>query len=228
MTVVLLAAGYGTRLSERLFDLPKPLVPLLGKPLLAHVLDRVFSIQPTHVLVVTGHRSAEIERFLGAFPVTTVHNREYWRENGVSLLCAQPFIRERFVLAMADHLVDPALYRAAARCDSLGLCIDRTPSLICQQNDATRVWVEKNSVQKIGKDLSEWNALDTGVFSLTPQVCDTLRGLSTHGRFTITQAMRTLIARGHTIQALDVSQRFWADIDTPEDLHEVEALLRSP
>lgn len=227
MTVVLLAAGYGTRLSERLFDLPKPLVPLFGKPLLAHVLDRVFSIQPTQVLVVTGHRSAEIERFLRAFPVKTVRNREYWRENGLSLLCAQPFIRERFVLAMADHLVDPALYRAAASCDSLGLCIDRTPSLICQQNDATRVWVEKSSVQKIGKDLSKWNALDTGVLSLTPEVFDTLQELSTQERFTIAQAMCTLIARGHTIQALDVSKRFWADIDTPEDLHEVEALLRS-
>jgi 1L-myo-inositol 1-phosphate cytidylyltransferase len=226
MTVVLLAAGYGARLSERLLGFPKPLVPILGKPLLAHVLDRVFSIRPSRIVVVTGYWHIEIERFLKAFPVKTVHNCEYWRENGVSLLRARPFVHKKFILAMADHLVEPALYRAAAECTSFGLCIDRTPSLTCQQNDATRVWVEKDSVHKIGKDLSEWNALDTGVFSLTPEVFDVLQELSAQESCTITEGVRALIARGHTIRALDVSGKFWADIDTIEDLKEIERLLR--
>lgn len=223
MTIVLLAAGYGRRLGCS--DRPKPLIVLKGKPLLAHVLERVFSVNPDRVLVVTGSGHEQLKRFLQKFSVEVVRNPEPWRENGSSLLCVQPHVRERFIVAMGDHLVDPVFYRRASEYEGLGLCVDRTPSLHCQQNDATRVWVEKDFITKIGKDLSEWNALDTGVFALTPKVFDVLREFSTEKSFTITQAIQRVIARGHAVRALDLSGRFWADIDTPEDLHEVESLL---
>lgn len=225
MTIVLLAAGYGRRLG---YTTPKPLVALWGKPLLAHVLERVFSVQPGRVIVVTGASYDTLEGVLKKFSVEIVRNHEPWRENGSSLLCVQHHVRDRFVLAMGDHLVDPALYQAAAGCEGVGLCVDRAPTLRCQQNDATRVWVEHGSVIKIGKDLSAWNALDTGVFALTPEVFDVLREISTEQSFTITQTIQRWIARGRILRALDVSGRFWADIDTPEDLREVEALTRTP
>ncbi|MCX8103114.1 MAG: NTP transferase domain-containing protein [Candidatus Bipolaricaulota bacterium] len=223
MIVVLLAAGYGKRLG--CLDLPKPLIPLEGKPLLAHVLERVFSVNPNRVLVVTGHGHEKLEKFLRKCSVEIVRNPTPWRENGASLLCAQSLVRERFILAMSDHIVDPIFYRKASQCKGFGLCVDRTPALRCQQNDATRVWVEKDFVTKIGKDLSEWNALDTGVFALTPKIFDVLHELSTERSFTITQAIQRLIAQGHVVHALDLSGKFWADIDTPEDLREIESLL---
>lgn len=221
MTIVLLAAGYGRRLG----DTPKPLAALWGKPLLAHVLERVFSVQPDRVVVVTGASYDTLEGFLRKCSVEIVRNREPWRENGSSLLCVQHHVRDRFVLAMGDHLVDPVLYQTAAACEGVGLCVDRAPTLRCQQNDATRVWVERGSVIKIGKDLSEWNALDTGVFALTPEIFEVLRELSQRASFTITHAVQRWIARGRMLRALDVSGRFWADIDTPEDLREVEAFF---
>ncbi len=37
--LVILAGGKGTRLKERLGDLPKPMIPIAGKPLLEHQVE---------------------------------------------------------------------------------------------------------------------------------------------------------------------------------------------
>lgn len=52
ISVILLAAGKGTRMNS---DLPKVLHPLAGVPLLAHALDAARSIEPERVVLVTGH-----------------------------------------------------------------------------------------------------------------------------------------------------------------------------
>ena len=51
LEVVALAAGAGTRMRSRL---PKVLHPLAGRPLLAHVLDTAFRLEPDNVHVVVG------------------------------------------------------------------------------------------------------------------------------------------------------------------------------
>jgi len=37
--LIILAGGKGTRLKDRLGDLPKPMIPIAGKPLLEHQVD---------------------------------------------------------------------------------------------------------------------------------------------------------------------------------------------
>ena len=38
MKVVILAGGFGTRLSEYTNEIPKPMVPIGGKPILEHII----------------------------------------------------------------------------------------------------------------------------------------------------------------------------------------------
>lgn len=52
LSIIILAAGQGTRMHS---DLPKVLQPLAGKPLLAHVLDTSGKLAATDVCVVYGH-----------------------------------------------------------------------------------------------------------------------------------------------------------------------------
>jgi len=62
LTVIILAAGQGTRMRS---DLPKVLQPLAGKPLLAHVLDTAQQLGADDVCVVYGHGGDVVP---GAFP----------------------------------------------------------------------------------------------------------------------------------------------------------------
>ena len=52
LSVIILAAGQGTRMRS---DLPKVLQPLAGQPLLGHVLETAESLGPDDVCVVYGH-----------------------------------------------------------------------------------------------------------------------------------------------------------------------------
>ena len=101
-------------------DWPKPLIALNGRPLLGHVLARLARIRPRpgRVIIVTGYKHELVERFLQAerlpLELVTLVNREYRKENGYSLLQAAPLLQGPFLLAMADHVVDPEVYARAA------------------------------------------------------------------------------------------------------------------
>jgi glucose-1-phosphate thymidylyltransferase len=59
--IVLPVAGFGTRLRPQTWTKPKPLVSVAGKPMLAHVLDRVLPLDPAKVVFITGFLGDQIE-----------------------------------------------------------------------------------------------------------------------------------------------------------------------
>ena len=59
MKLIILAAGYATRLYPLTLNQPKPLLPVAGKPMIQHVLDNVATIKEIdHVYVVTNAKFA--------------------------------------------------------------------------------------------------------------------------------------------------------------------------
>jgi glucose-1-phosphate thymidylyltransferase len=59
--VILPVAGFGTRLRPHTWSKPKPLVPVAGKPMLEHVLDRVMEANPEKLVFITGYLGDQIE-----------------------------------------------------------------------------------------------------------------------------------------------------------------------
>ncbi|MGL5002512.1 MAG: NTP transferase domain-containing protein, partial [Casimicrobium sp.] len=57
LSIIVLAAGKGTRMKSRL---PKVLQPLAGRPLLAHSLDAAAALKPEKTVVVIGHGADEV------------------------------------------------------------------------------------------------------------------------------------------------------------------------
>ena len=69
--VIILAAGKGTRMAS---DLPKPLHPIAGKPMVSHVLSAVASISADRTIVVTApEMEADIVPAIGAAEVILQH-----------------------------------------------------------------------------------------------------------------------------------------------------------
>ena len=57
MKVIILAAGYATRLWPLTLDKPKPLLPVVGKPMIEYIIDRVKSLKiVSDIYVVTNTR----------------------------------------------------------------------------------------------------------------------------------------------------------------------------
>jgi len=62
---VILAAGKGTRIAPFSERYPKPVLPIVGKPLIAHQLECLRDLGVRRVLVVIGHLGYEVVRALG-------------------------------------------------------------------------------------------------------------------------------------------------------------------
>ncbi|MFH0961694.1 MAG: bifunctional sugar-1-phosphate nucleotidylyltransferase/acetyltransferase [archaeon] len=63
-TAIVLAAGEGTRLRPITFTRPKPLIPILGKPFISHILENLSKAGIRRAIVVIGYRGEEIRKYL--------------------------------------------------------------------------------------------------------------------------------------------------------------------
>ena len=65
--VVLLAGGYGTRLSEETAERPKPMVEIGGKPILWHIMGKFALHGLTDFTIACGYRGEYIKRYFSEF-----------------------------------------------------------------------------------------------------------------------------------------------------------------
>jgi 1L-myo-inositol 1-phosphate cytidylyltransferase len=232
MQAVILAAGMGSRLQS--LGSPKPLVMLHGKPLIEHVLERLTQAGVDRFVVVTGYDRQILEPALDeiatrrGWVIATAYNPEWQKPNGVSLLSARKLLGPIFLLTMSDHIVDPALTHMvldAAKTDlrpALGVDFDLNNPLV-DMEDVTRVQVAAGAVTRIGKLIETYNGFDTGVFVGNRALLDTLARLHETGKQpSLSEAVQ---AMPEPIMAVDVSGKFWIDIDDPHTFAQAQALL---
>ena len=63
MKVVILAGGFGTRLSEYTALIPKPMVEIGGKPILCHIMDIYSSYGYNEFIVALGYKSQVVKEY---------------------------------------------------------------------------------------------------------------------------------------------------------------------
>ena len=69
MQTVLLAGGYGSRLSEETVRIPKPMVEVAGRPIMLHVMDIYSHWGQQDFIVADGHNGTPLWHFhLGQVP----------------------------------------------------------------------------------------------------------------------------------------------------------------
>ena len=91
LSVVILAAGEGKRMKSRL---PKVLQPLVGRPLLAHVIDTARSLAPDSIQVVYGHGGDQVRAAFAEQPLGWVQQAEQLG-TGHALQQAAPHIADQ-------------------------------------------------------------------------------------------------------------------------------------
>lgn len=108
--VAILAGGMGTRLRERSGDVPKPMVPILGKPVLHHQIELCRKYGFTHIALLVQHRHEKISEYFGdgsAFGITLSYAIEDDpRGTAGALHDALPMLADRFLLLYGDTFMD--------------------------------------------------------------------------------------------------------------------------
>ncbi len=219
---LIIAAGRGSRLKQECDC--KPLYPLAGIPLIERSIRSAMEAGADDFYVVVGYKADEVSSFLSVLAsrlginITTIYNEEWAsRENGFSVLKAQRYLGEPFLLLMSDHLFAPSIASAVVSCgvckDEIALAVDRdidNPNI--DINDVTKVNVCSGKVKAIGKDLIEYNGFDTGVFYCFPAIFSALHKAVSLSDSSLSAAVK-LMADNAKVKAVDVSGSFWIDVD---------------
>ncbi len=63
MKIIILAGGFGTRISEYTDTIPKPMVQIGGKPMLWHIMNLYAQYKYKNFLVALGHKGEQIKKY---------------------------------------------------------------------------------------------------------------------------------------------------------------------
>ena len=233
MKCLIIAAGQGTRLKSK--DEVKPLVPLLGVPLIERVIRSAIEGRADEFVVITGCEGEQVSKFLQQLAkrlnvvITLIQNDDWQKENGFSVLKARDVMEEPFLLLMADHLFDPAIIRSLQE-ETLNegevllvVDTDKNNPLI-DMEDVTKVHIKDGYILNIGKTIDDFNGFDTGIFLCTPAIFEALeRACKIHNETTLSAAIRVL---AENKQAKSVQTRgFWIDVDDEKAHQKAEKTL---
>ena len=230
---LILAAGNGSRLRQK--GLSKPLVPILGIPLIERAIRSAMEAGTDDFYVVTGYQSDRVRDFLQrlakrlAIRITPLLNDDWEKENGLSVLKAREVLHEPFLLLMADHLFDPGLASALTTHSQLdgeiALVVDSNiHNPLVDMDDVTRVKTVNGKICAIGKGITDFNGFDTGIFLCSSAIFRALeQNGGKDGDTALSGAIRTLAQEGR-VQAISANG-FWIDVDDPRAFKRAEKAL---
>ncbi|HDY87862.1 MAG TPA: hypothetical protein ENH82_07075, partial [bacterium] len=233
MKCLIIAAGQGTRLKTK--GEVKPLVRLLGVPLIERVIRTAMQSGVHEFYVVTGYQGGKVGSFLKQLAkrlniaVTIIHNEDWEKENGVSVLKAKDAMTEPFLLLMADHLFDTAIIRSlqgrALNEGEVILAVDTDKNNpLVDIEDVTKGRIRNGHILNIGKTIDDFNGFDTGFFLCTPAIFEALeRACKIHNDTTLSAAIRDLAEDKHAKSVQ--TKGFWIDVDDKNAYQKAEKTL---
>lgn len=226
MRAVILAAGDGGRLGDHTVRTPKPLVQLNGRPLISYTLDALRDAGISSATIVLGYKADQVQTKLRHDPhglrLSFALNPRYYGGSSVSLRAARQHVDdEPFLLVMSDHVLSAGIIAALMEAYEPGgpslLAVDSSPWPADYVDEATRVSFDAatGQIHAIGKQISQWQALDTGAFLMGPEIWDAVAAAPPDCE--LSPICSVLLERGRFF-AVDATGHPWYDIDTGDDL----------
>jgi len=113
----ILCGGLGTRLRPLTDNIPKPMVPVNGKPFLEYLLVQLKENGIKEVILMTGYLGEQISQFFGdgaslGLRIKYSHGPAEW-DTGRRLIEAKPLLNDHFLLLYSDNFVAFNLERLA-------------------------------------------------------------------------------------------------------------------
>jgi len=228
---VVLAGGLGTRLYPITKTIPKPMVPILGRPFLDHMLEMLATQGFEEVVLLTGYLGKQIREHVGdgsRFGLSIRYRQESGQllGTGGALREAVHLLRSWFFLIYGDSFL-PLDYADAARAFHTG----GTQALMVVLGSAAGVDVVPNvrlddngrivSYRKGGG--SGYAHVDAGVLVLRREVVSLVLK---EGPCSLEQETYPRLAVAGDLLAYPASQRFY-DIGTPAGVEEFSDYLRA-
>ena len=216
---MILAAGRGERMRPLTDRLPKPLLPVAGKPLIVHLIDRLRAAGFERIVINVSYLGALIEQTLGdgsehGVVLTYSHEQDGPLETGGGIRQALPLLdRHQFLVVNGDIWTDFPFAR-------LAMTPPGNAHLVLVPNPPHHP--DGDFVLANGQVRNDGGARLTfsGIAIYRPALFAHLAP----GRFALAPLLRAAMARGEV--SGEVYHGGWEDIGTPARLTALDARLR--
>ncbi len=227
MQTVILAAGRGTRMGALTESIPKPMLPILGKPILQYQIENL-PRGVDEVILVVGYFGSVIQQYFGGdFDGRRILYVEQEELNGTAgaLWTAKSILKERFLVMNGDDICMPEDIAACASSPDWAMLVQKVDDV----GSAGKVVVDKRGcvadilekeVHNGGHGLANtanFFLLDMRIFDYTP--------VYRPGSTTEFGLPQTIVQAAKNIPIHPVEAHSIIRITEPDDLKKAEELL---
>ena len=208
-TVVILAAGQGTRMKS---DLPKVLHRIAGKPMLQHVIDTARDLAPERIVVVHGHGGARVREAIVDENLAWVEQTQQLGTGHAVEQALDALVGDTTLVLYGDVPLITALTleRLLVKREQADLCVltaeleDPTGyGRILRQGDEVTAIVEEKDATEQQRRIREIN---TGIMAFRTELLrDCIRKLdndNAQGEFYLTDCVAIARQAGHRVAAV--------------------------
>ncbi len=229
---IILAAGRGTRMGDMTREIPKPMLPIHGRPMLDHILERLSSAGITRFLIVIGYHGEVIaEHLKESSRAVTLVRQDPVNGTGSGALLGKNFAgSEPFLLTYGDILCEPNEY---VRAINILVHDPEVAAAVAVKTvddpwQGAAVYEENGRISRMvekpprGTSTTHWNS--AGFYIFRPVLFDYLARLqpSPRGEYELTSALDSMLTDGLEL-CISAVAGAWRDVGRPEDLAAVNA-----
>ncbi len=233
MKAIILAAGKGIRLEPITHTRPKPLIPVMNKPLLYHALDAIKNAGINDIFIVVSYLKEKIIEAIENYKAKNRVNiriveQEAPLGTGHAVKILEQYVNEPFILVYGDLYIDKKVLKKIMerKPPVMGLTRVENPreyGVVVTRDDYIIDIIEKPSYEPPS------NTINAGVYYLTPEIFHYLDKIkkSPRGEYEITDALKLMIKDNVKLGYMILGKDEWFEIGRPWDILSIhETLLR--
>ena len=219
MQCVILAAGEGSRMRPLTSSRPKVMLPLVGKPMLEHLIRNVKEAGIKEIIIVVGYKEEAIREYFGdgrsfGVSITYVVQRKQLG-TADALRTAEPFITDTFLMLNGDMVIEIGDLQKICRTEAPVMAVTTTN----HPQDFGVVTLSKGKIASLEEKSPnpKSDIINAGAYLFGTEIFETLRKVSpsSRGEYELTDALMDYIAEERlTAHPLLV----WMDVGYPWDM----------
>ncbi|MEM4389312.1 MAG: nucleotidyltransferase family protein [Candidatus Micrarchaeia archaeon] len=233
MKAVILAAGKGTRLRPLTYAIPKPLLPVGGKPVIDYVIDNLLTCREIKTIyVAVSHMRETLENYLRHTPrdnivIETVQTLGWETGGDLRAVCVEKEINEDIVVAYGDNVTNIDIgemvkfHRKKEKLATIALF--RVPwhevsrfGIAELKDDLVTKFVEKPR-----KEEAPSNLANAGYYVLSKSVLELLP----HRKAKVEEVVFPKLAREGRLAGFVYDPDYWLDIGTIESYRAANRMM---
>lgn len=217
-TAVVMAGGEGQRLRPYTENIPKPMLPVNGRPILEHILNGLVAAGVKRVFLSVNYKADDIVDYFGdgdRFGVAIEYLRETEKLGTAGSLCLLPTLPEDPILVMNGDVVTGMNFASfyAVHRKHRGVMTVATTEYKVNVPFGTLEIAGQFLLSVVEKPAVSLQC-NAGIYALDPEA---LQYIPAGQRYDMTTLMQDLMQNGLPVSVFPVYEQ-WVDIGSPEDL----------